>query len=113
MIFEEQGEVVAYALFREQTDEIYLRQLFVVRDRRRKGIGRHALGTLRSEVWSKTKRLTVEVRNEAGMAFSDSQQATRVERIVLAREGKRTTVWPNHGEHRDECTDVATKLRRP
>lgn len=71
VIFGEQGEVVAYALFREQTDEIYLRQLFVVRNRRRKGIGRRALGTLRSEVWSKAKRLTVEalVKNEAAVAF--------------------------------------------
>jgi ribosomal protein S18 acetylase RimI-like enzyme len=71
LIFEEQGEVVAYALFREQADEIYLRQLFVVRHRRRRGIGRRALETLRSEVWSKTKRLTVEVlvQNEAAVAF--------------------------------------------
>ena len=30
VIFEEGGEVVAYALYREQPEEIYLRQLFVV-----------------------------------------------------------------------------------
>ena len=40
MLFENDGEVVAYALYREQPEEIYLRQLFVVRNRRRKGIGR-------------------------------------------------------------------------
>ncbi|HEY5913795.1 MAG TPA: GNAT family N-acetyltransferase, partial [Verrucomicrobiae bacterium] len=61
IIFEEYGEVVAYALYREGADEIYLRQLFVVRHRRRKGIGRRAVETLRSQLWPKTKRLTVEV----------------------------------------------------
>ena len=31
VLFENDGEVVAYALYREQPEEIYLRQLFVVR----------------------------------------------------------------------------------
>jgi predicted acetyltransferase len=57
----EDGGVVAYALFREQPEEICLRQLFVVRHRRSQGIGRRAVEILRSEVWPKTKRLTVEV----------------------------------------------------
>ena len=52
---------MAYALFREQAEEIYLRQLFVVRHRRSQGIGRRAVEILRSQVWPKTKRLTVEV----------------------------------------------------
>ena len=71
VMFEERGEVVAYALFCEQADEIYLRQLFVVRHRRRQGVGRRAVETLRSEVWPKTKRLSVEVlvQNEAAVAF--------------------------------------------
>lgn len=61
VIYEDGGEVVAYALFREQPDEIYLRQLFVVRHRRSEGIGRRAVEILRSQIWPKTKRLTVEV----------------------------------------------------
>jgi GNAT superfamily N-acetyltransferase len=61
VIFQEDSEVVAYALYREQPDEIYLRQLFVVRDRRRRGIGRRAIEILRSEIWPKNKRLTVDV----------------------------------------------------
>jgi GNAT superfamily N-acetyltransferase len=71
VIFEDGCEVVAYALFREQADEIYLRQLFVVRNRRRQGIGRQAVEVLRSEIWPKNKRLTVEVlvANQAGVAF--------------------------------------------
>jgi GNAT superfamily N-acetyltransferase len=71
VIFEDEGDVFAYALYREQPEAIYLRQLFVVRDRRRKGIGRKAMEILRSEIWPKNKRLTVEVltQNTAAVAF--------------------------------------------
>jgi GNAT superfamily N-acetyltransferase len=71
VLFEDAGEVVAYALFREQPEEIYLRQLYVVRDRRSQGIGRRAVEILRSQVWPKTKRLTVDVLigNKRGVAF--------------------------------------------
>ena len=71
VVFEESGEVVAYALFQEQPEEIYLRQLFVVREKRRQGIGRKTVEILRDQVWSKTKRLTVEVLvgNESAVAF--------------------------------------------
>jgi len=71
ILFEEGEEVVAYALYREQPEEIYLRQLFVARHRRREGIGKQAMHLLRSEIWPKTKRLTVEVlvANTAAVAF--------------------------------------------
>ena len=49
VLFEERGEVLAYALYREQPAEIYLRQLFVTRGRRRQGIGRRAIQLLRSK----------------------------------------------------------------
>lgn len=61
VIFEADGKVIAYALYREQPAEIYLRQLFVARDRRRKGIGRQAIEVLRTEIWPRGKRLTVDV----------------------------------------------------
>jgi steroid delta-isomerase-like uncharacterized protein len=71
VIYEDNGEVVAYALFRERPADIYLRQLFVVRDRRRQGLGRRAVEILRSQVWPKTKRLTVDVlvTNESAVTF--------------------------------------------
>ena len=71
IIFEEAKEVVAYALYREQPEEIYLRQLFVGRNRRRQGIGRQAFEILRSKVWPANKRLTVDVlvQNAAAVAF--------------------------------------------
>jgi len=71
VIFEDASESVAYALYREQPEEIYLRQLFVFRNRRRQGVGRKAMEILRSKIWPANKRLTVEVlmQNTAGVAF--------------------------------------------
>ena len=71
LVFENEGEVVAYALYREQPEEIYLRQLFVIRNRRRQGIGRQAMEVLRSKIWPANKRLTVKVltHNTIAVAF--------------------------------------------
>jgi predicted acetyltransferase len=71
VIFEKNDEVIAYALYREQPEEIYLRQLFVARNHRRQGIGRKAFEILRAKIWPKNKRLTVEVlvKNEKAVAF--------------------------------------------
>ena len=71
VIYEDHGALVAYALFREQPEEIYLRQLLVVRNRRRQGLGRRAVKILRSKIWPKNKRLTVDVlvTNKTAIAF--------------------------------------------
>jgi GNAT superfamily N-acetyltransferase len=71
VIYEDGGGVVAYALFREEPEVIYLRQLFVVPERRRQGLGRRAVEILRSQVWPSTRRLTVDVlvANERAIAF--------------------------------------------
>lgn len=71
VLFEKAGEVVADALFPEELEEIYLRQLFVVRDRRRRGFGRQAVKILRSKIWPTGKRLTVDVlvHNAAPVSF--------------------------------------------
>ena len=59
VIFEEGDEIVAYVLYREDGQEVYLRQLFVVPCHRGRGIGRRAVEILRSQLWPKSKRLTV------------------------------------------------------
>jgi ribosomal protein S18 acetylase RimI-like enzyme len=71
VIFTLEGEPAAYALYRETASEIYLRQFFVRRDCRRRGLGREAWGILRGRVWPRDRRLTVEVltANESGVAF--------------------------------------------
>ena len=70
VLFEEKGALVAYALFRESGDEIYLRHLFVARDRRRAGLGRQAVDLLRSRIWPRGKRVTVEVLVANGPAVA-------------------------------------------
>ena len=71
VIFEDANDIVGYALFRESADEVSCRQLFVVRHRRRQGIGRSAVGILRSLVWPPAKRLVIEVlaTNTPALAF--------------------------------------------
>jgi GNAT superfamily N-acetyltransferase len=70
-IFEDATGVLAYALYREETDHIYLRQFFVQRQHRRSGVGRRCFEMLVSEIWPKNKRITVNVlcHNQAGIAF--------------------------------------------
>lgn len=73
VLFERDGQVAAYALYADLTDSdtIYLRQLFVERGQRRRGIGREAMRLLMDEVWPLNRRLTVEVLvgNKAALAF--------------------------------------------
>jgi len=70
-IFEDDCATVAYALYREDKDLLYLRQFFVQRDKRRAGVGQQCMKILFSEVWPKDKRITVDVlcQNEVGVAF--------------------------------------------
>jgi len=71
VMFEENGEPVAYALYREIPGEIHLRQFFVAREQRRHGIGKRAMSVLFDSVWPKDKRLWVEVlcKNETAVRF--------------------------------------------
>ncbi len=71
VLFFDAGEPVAYALYRESPDEVYLRQFFVRRDRRRTRLGRRAIAILRQRIWPSRKRLTLEVlcQNTAGIRF--------------------------------------------
>ncbi len=71
ILFEDGGEVVAYALYRILPAEIYLRHFFVVRHRRRIGLGRRAIEMLRREIWPAGQRMTVSVllHNEPAVNF--------------------------------------------
>jgi predicted acetyltransferase len=73
VIFEAE-EPVAYALFRETEDEIHLRQFFVVRHKRREGIGSCAMAQLFA-LWPKEKRWTVSVlvKNIPAVVFWQAQ----------------------------------------
>jgi predicted acetyltransferase len=71
IIFEKDAEIVAYALYRDDGHEIYLRQFFVVRNQRRQGFGRQAMQILFDDIWPQDKRLLVEVlwHNKTAMEF--------------------------------------------
>jgi GNAT superfamily N-acetyltransferase len=71
VIFEQNGVPVAYALFRDAPEWIHLRHFFVVRGRRRRGIGACALALLQENVFSRDRRVLVEAmeRNRGGLAF--------------------------------------------
>ena len=75
ILFEQEGAPaavpVAYALYRQDADSLYLRHFFVERSHRRQGIGRQAMALLRQEIWPPDTRITVEVlvHNRAAHAF--------------------------------------------
>lgn len=77
VLFEQDGCVVAYALYtqhRDHADTVHLRQIFVDRACRRQGVGREAMRILREEVWPPDKRITVGVLvgNRAAQAFYET-----------------------------------------
>jgi predicted acetyltransferase len=71
ILFSINDEPVAYALYKEFEQEVYLRQFFVCRDHRRHGLGKQCLAILRKHIWPSSKRLTLEVlvANEAAIKF--------------------------------------------
>jgi GNAT superfamily N-acetyltransferase len=70
-IFEDDSDIVAYALYRDEEDHIYLRQFFVQPHKRRSGIGRGSMKILCSQIWPKDKRIRVDVlcQNQVGVAL--------------------------------------------
>ncbi len=72
VLFEDRGEVVAYALFHPfEESDLYLRQFFVARGKRRDGIGREAVRLLFDEIFPPDKRIIVTAlsQNEPALAF--------------------------------------------
>ena len=75
LIFEEPttppSAPAAYALFRDAPEWIHLRQFFVARDRRRRGIGARAVALLRDTVFPPDKPVIVEAMawNHAALSF--------------------------------------------
>jgi GNAT superfamily N-acetyltransferase len=71
VLFEDGEDKIGYALFRREPEFIYLRQLFVVAERRRQGVAREALRWLWRNAWAAAPRLRIEVLvgNVAARAF--------------------------------------------
>ncbi|MDE0594092.1 MAG: GNAT family N-acetyltransferase [Akkermansiaceae bacterium] len=72
ILFEEEDQVVAYALYHPfEKSDLYLRQFFVVRGQRRQGHGRKAVRLLFDEVFSPDSRLVVTAlsHNKRALTF--------------------------------------------
>ena len=70
-LFERNGEMVGYALYRREEGRIYLKQFFVGRQCRRQGIGRRVIEWLITNVWQDVPAVSLDVLvvNEPGIAF--------------------------------------------
>ncbi|MBW3634519.1 MAG: GNAT family N-acetyltransferase [Chloroflexi bacterium] len=70
-LFTFDGQIVAYALWRLEPEWIYLRQFFVARGFRRRGVGREAIRLLVNQVWPENTRVRVNalVGNRPALEF--------------------------------------------
>lgn len=80
--------VIGYALWRLEPDHVYLRQLFVKAEWRRRGFGRATLTWLGANAWPGQPRVRVEVlvNNTRAIAFWRAV-GFRDYSLVLEREG--------------------------
>ncbi len=71
VVFMLAGVDVGYALYRREPEYVYLRQFWVDRMYRGRGIGRFALQWLQQNPWRKAKQIRLEVLlgNERAIAF--------------------------------------------
>lgn len=71
LVFEREDEIIGYALYRFEPEFVYLRQLFVRREFRRRGIARGALDWLKANAWRGSSRVRIDVLvgNESGQAL--------------------------------------------
>ena len=72
VLFFDEDRICAYALFRpDEEGTIWLRQFFVCRDCRRRGVGREAMRLLREQIWPLKARIILEVLlgNDRGLQF--------------------------------------------
>ena len=66
----EGGIIVAYCLYRDDGEHYYMRQLFVARGHRRRGIATKLLNWMYKNIWADKKvRLDVLAYNEEAVAF--------------------------------------------
>lgn len=70
IILRQDGEAVAYALYHDEGDSIYLRHLYVEREARRQGLATMMLDWLFANAWpAKPVRLDVVAGNTDALAF--------------------------------------------
>jgi GNAT superfamily N-acetyltransferase len=62
---------IGYALYRQDPEWLYLRQIFVIEEMRRKGFGRNFIEWLKDNPWKECKRIRTDVLvdNAVGIDF--------------------------------------------
>lgn len=70
-VFELDAKAIGYALYRIEPEYVYLRQLFVQPEMRRRGVARRALEWLRRNAWGVRPRVRIDVLvgNRSGIEF--------------------------------------------
>lgn len=69
-LFYRDGQSAGYVLHRDEEEHVYVRHFFVVRSRRRQGVGKAAFTWMRQHVWHDRRiRLDVLVHNERALRF--------------------------------------------
>src|SRR6266581_8689945 len=71
VLFESDSRAIGYALYRFEPEYVYLRQLFVLPELRRRGVARRALEWLRQNAWTVRPRVRIDVLvgNQPGIEF--------------------------------------------
>ena len=70
VLIEDNGDAVGYALWREEQNYLYIRQFFIDRKKRRKGMATAAIEAMKTAHWEgRILRLEVLVANEVGHSF--------------------------------------------
>ena len=74
VVAEQCGAIVGYALFRQETDYLYLRQIFVRSENRRRHVGYGLVDWLVTNACQAVPRIRIDVlvENEAGQRFWES-----------------------------------------
>lgn len=87
ILFQENGETVAYSLISVDEDSAFIRHFFVLHEHRGRGVGRQAIDTLFGEIIPREARVTLDVlaSNVGGHQFWRSvgfrDYAIRMERL--------------------------------
>lgn len=73
LLFEEGETPLGYVVYVKEKDRVYLRQFFIDRKKRRRGLGKKAIDLLFKKIGSRNRVvLDVLVHNRRGIAFWES-----------------------------------------
>ena len=59
-------DALAYALWQDRGNEVFLRHFFVSRAHRREGVGRNVMQLLEQQIWPRDRRIILEVLSGNG-----------------------------------------------